>query len=174
MREAPGIGEGHPTGSLLAKKGLGAPLTRPPDLRSLGSTGAPSLPNRTKDVILVLASDPFNAKVYRDLLDQRDYASVIEQNFRCWRAAFLKCAPSVILIDLNYHGHPSLNIAWRLMEDPRFQAIPTIALTDSVDKKGLSETATLIDNCDARIAKPVSVSGFYGAIDSVLEHVHAN
>ena len=160
--------------SLFAKKGMGAPLSRPPELQTLLAPEAPQPETKAGAVILVLASDPLNAKVYRDLLDQRDYSSVIEQNYHCWPKALSLCTPSIILMDLGYHGHPSIDIAWRLMGDPQFRAIPTLALTDRLDRGQLSDTITITDNCDGRITKPVSLSGFFQPIEDILNRARAN
>ncbi len=160
--------------ALLAKKGMGGPLTQPPELQTLLGPKAQPPVTKAGDVILVLASDPYNARLYHDLLDQHDYSSFIEQNYNRWPNALSLCTPSIILMDLSYHCHPSIDIAWRLMGDPKFRAIPTLAITDQRENRPLSDTVTIIDNCDGRITKPVSVSGFFQPIEEILDRSRAN
>lgn len=154
---------------LFAKKGMGAPLSSPPDPRTLVASPDPPPVSRTAEVILVLASDPFNAKMYADLLDQRGYSAVIEQEYRSWPTALSRCAPALILLDLGYHGHPSIDMAWRLMADRQFRAIPALAIIDQPNSRHPSDTATVIGNCDGHIIKPVSVPGFFEPIDEILD-----
>ena len=75
---------------------------------------------------------------------------------------------------MGYDGHPSIDVAWRLFGDPRFSAIPTIALSDLSYSTPLSDTTTIIDNCDGRIAKPVSLPGFYRPIEKILDRARIN
>ena len=174
MYETSGIEDRGATAALLANKGTGAPLTQPPELQTLIAPKAQPPTTKAGDVILVLASDPFNAKLYRDLLDQHDYSSIIEQNYHRWPNALSVCTPSIVLMDLSYHCHPSIDIAWRLMGDPKFRAIPTLALTDRRENRYLSDTTTIIDNCDGCITKPVSLSGFFQPIEEILDRRRSN
>ena len=174
MFETSDIENHYAAETLLAKKGMGAPLTQPPELRTLIAPEAPSPAPKTDDVILVLASDPFNAKLYRDLLDQHDYSSIIEQNYSRWPNALSLCTPSIILMDLSYHCHPSIDMAWQLIGDPQFRAIPTLVLTDRRESRRLSDTRTIIDYCDGCITKPVSLSGFFRPIEEILNRSRAN
>ena len=160
--------------ALLAIKGMGTPLTQSPEPQTLVVPKTQPPATNASVVILVLASDPYNARLYRDLLDQHDYGSFIEQNYNRWPDALSFCTPGIILMDLSYHCHPSIDIAWRLMGDPKFRAIPTLAITDQWDNRSLSDTRTIIDNCDGRITKPVSVSGFFRPIEEILDRNRAN
>ncbi len=174
MYETSGVEDRGATAALLANKGMGAPQTQPPELQTLIAPKAQHPATEAGDVILVLASDPYNARLYRDLLDQHDFSSFIEQNYNRWPNALSLCTPSIILMDLSYHCHPSIDIAWRLMGDPKFRAIPTLAITDQREHRPLSDTVTIIDNCDGRITKPVSISGFFQPIEKILHRTRAN
>lgn len=166
--EAPDGKDREAAEPLFAKKGMGAPLSSPPDPRALIASPDPPPVSRTSDVILVLASDPFNAKVYADLLDQRGYSAIVEQNYRSWPTALSRCAPALILLDPGYQGHPSIDTAWHLMADPQFRTIPTLAITDQPPSRHPSDTATIIGHCDGHIVKPVSVPDFFRPIDKIL------
>jgi CheY-like chemotaxis protein len=153
---------------------LGAPLTQPPEHQTLVAPKPRPPASKVDDIILVLASDPYNARLYHDLLDQHDYSSFIEQNYNRWPNAVSLCTPSIILMDLSYYSHPSVDIAWRLIGDPKFRSIPTLAITDQRENPQPSDTRTIIDNCDGRITKPVSVSGFLQPIEELLDRSRAN
>ena len=123
---------------------------------------------------MVQASDQYNARLYRDFLDKHNYSSFIEQNYNRWPNALSLCTPSIILMDLNYHYHPSINIVWRLIGDPKFRAIPTLAITDKQENLYLSDTITVIDNCDRRITKPISMSGLIQPTETIFDRSRAD
>ena len=77
-------------------------------------------------------------------------------------------------MDLNYHYHPGIDIVWRLIGDPKFRAIPTLAITDKRENLYLSDTITVIDNCDGRITKPISMSEFIQPIETIMDRSRAD
>lgn len=153
---------------------MGAPLTPPSAWQTLVALKTQPPAPKSGDVILVQASDQYNARLYRDFLDKHNYSSFIEQNYNRWPNALSLCTPNIILMDLNYHYHPSIDIVWRLIGDPKFRAIPTLAVTDKREILYLSDTITVIDNCDGRITKPISMSGFIQATETILDRNRAD
>ena len=89
---------------------MGTPLTPPSAWQTLVALKTQPPTPKSGDVILVQASDQYNARLYRDFLDKHNYSSFIEQNYNRWPNALSLCTPSIILMDLNYHYHPSIDI----------------------------------------------------------------
>ena len=161
------------TGTTLAEKGTAAPLTKPP---AWACETQPSLEDEQQSAagavdILVLAVDRLNAKVYGDLLEARGHRAMVAQNYRGWVGALDESPPHLVLIDLCASDHPSNDIMLTITNEPRFGSIPMIAITEEFTFGALGasgDIATVVARCAGRIAKPISVAGFYAPIDACL------
>jgi CheY-like chemotaxis protein len=148
----------------LAGKGSGAPL---------GFAAADHVPAQHDAAgppasILVLALDPFNARLYHDLLEVRGYDVHVTESVEGWVTALDSCAPDLILIELCAPDHPSASLARDLARDPRFSATPIVAVTDALvpDSRRIPATANI--SCEGHIVKPISFRDFYEPIDALL------
>lgn len=155
----------HATGKLpLARKGEGAPLRSAAAVPAPGQRGGGDRPWR----ILVLALDPFNAKVYHDMLEVRGYEVHATERIEDWAPALESGTPDLILIELSAPDHPSAGFARDIARDPRFNATPIVAVTDGMvpDNQRIPATANI--SCEGHIAKPICFQDFYRPIESLL------
>lgn len=113
--------------------------------------------------ILVLSSDELSAKLYADLLEARGYDVEAVESVGGWADALVRSRPALVLIDLDSPPHPSVEAARTIRRDPRFRAIPMIAVTDRTERT--SEVASVAEGCDDRIAKPITLPDFYVPIE---------
>jgi chromosome partitioning protein len=154
----------------LASKGQGAPIRSAAAVRAAGRRGGAGRSSR----ILVLALDPFNARVYHDMLEVRGYAVQTTERIEGWAAALESGTPDLILIELNAPDHPSAGFARDIARDPRFSATPIVAVTDGTvpDSQRIPATASI--SCEGHIAKPICFEDFYRPIESLLAPRHGH
>ena len=145
--------------------------------RSRGQGGQKEAPKWTgsKDetVIVVLALDAYNARVYHDMLEVRGYSAVTALTVDSWLSVLGECDPDLILVDLCSSDHPSIDIARAIMRDPRYRSVPVITVTDAHKSGDLNDPSRVIVDCDGRIFKPITVDGFYRPIETVLKRAAA-
>lgn len=103
--------------------------------------------------ILVVDDNTTNVRLMRVVLDTQGY-EVYEALDADQAIAMLdRILPDLILMDITMPGMDGLTLTRQLKADPRFKAIPVIAVS-SLAMKGDDEKA-LAAGCDAYITKPI-------------------
>lgn len=103
--------------------------------------------------ILVVDDNTTNVRLMRVVLDTQGY-EVYEALDADQAIAMLdRIVPDLILMDITMPGMDGLTLTRQLKADPRFKAIPVIAVS-SLAMKGDDEKA-LAAGCDAYITKPI-------------------
>lgn len=147
----------------LARKGHGKPL-----LAAAAEGASAKRGDGHPARILVLALDPFNAKVYHDMLEVRGYRVQATTRVEDWAAALDGATPDLILIELCAPNHPSASLARDIARDPRFSATPIVAVTDGLASGNQGIPAIANISCEGHIAKPICFEDFFRPIESLL------
>jgi two-component system, cell cycle response regulator DivK len=76
--------------------------------------------------------------------------------------------PDMVLMDMQLPGTDGLELVAALRAEPRFRAVPIVALTAHA-LRGDRERF-LAGGCDGYIAKPIDVNAFAGQVEALLRH----
>ena len=121
---------------------------------------------RARRQALVVEDNPFNMKLFCDLLDTRgcEVFRAITANEALKLAH--ECNPDLILMDIRLPDGSGLDVTRQLKQDDRTKGIPIIALTASA--LAGDRTAAYECGCDAFLEKPIVVDQFLSTIDGFL------
>ena len=117
--------------------------------------------------ILIVEDNKLDVRLLRDILETRGYETW--QTGDGLEAINLAVAnlPDLILMDIQLPVVSGLEVTRRLRDDDRFKRIPIIAVTAFA--MGWHEREALDSGCDAYISKPISILGFLGTVESLLQ-----
>jgi CheY-like chemotaxis protein len=103
--------------------------------------------------ILVVDDNATNVRLMRVVLETQKYE--VHEAFDADQAIDIlaRMVPDLILMDITMPGMDGLTLTRQLKADPRFQAIPVVAVS-SLAMKGDDEKA-LAAGCDGYITKPI-------------------
>jgi CheY-like chemotaxis protein len=118
--------------------------------------------------ILVVDDNATNMRLMRVVLETQQYE--VYEAFDADQAINLldRIVPDLILMDITMPGMDGLTLTRQLKADPRFKAIPVVAVS-SLAMKG-DDAKALAAGCDAYITKPIDTRRLPG---QVLEWIGA-
>lgn len=116
--------------------------------------------------ILVVDDNPINLKLAADLLTFEGHSVITAVDARDALAVLDSRMPDLILMDLAMPGMDGLTLTRHLKAQPRFQAIPVVALTASAMKG--DDLRVREAGCDGYITKPIDTRTFGRKISAFL------
>jgi two-component system, cell cycle response regulator DivK len=118
---------------------------------------------------LVVEDNPFNMRLFSDLLDGLGCEVFQASTARDAVKAAHECRPDLILMDIRLPDGSGLDVTRWLKQDDQTKAIPIIALTASA--LAGDRAAAYESGCDAFLEKPIVVDEFLRTIDDFLPRV---
>ncbi len=116
--------------------------------------------------VLLVEDQPLNRELATDLLEIAGFtvcqADSGERAIQVARAE----SPQIILMDISLPGMDGLAATRILRADPRFKAVPIVALTAHAMKG--DEDRALGAGCDGYITKPIETSSFARCVREIL------
>jgi CheY-like chemotaxis protein len=121
------------------------------------------VPART---LLLVEDNPANREMFTFLLEEAGYAVRHAGDATSAMRELELALPDAVLLDMNLPGTDGLAFVSGLRRDPRFDALPVIALTAHA-MRGDRERF-LAGGCDGYLPKPIDTRSF---VDAVAAHV---
>jgi two-component system, cell cycle response regulator DivK len=115
-----------------------------------------------KKKILIVEDNDLNMKLFCDLLEAHDYATVQARDGSSVMEIARREMPDLILMDIQLPEVSGLEVTKWLKQDEQLKPIPVIAVT-AFAMKG-DEERIRDGGCEAYIAKPISVLRFIETI----------
>jgi CheY-like chemotaxis protein len=122
----------------------------------------------TRDVLIV-EDNRQNMELVQFLLEEAGMSVRAAADARQARVELERGVPDLVLMDMQLPGTDGLELVAELRQDPRFRALPIVALTAHA-LRGDRERF-LAGGCDGYIAKPIDVATFTVQVESVLRQV---
>ena len=119
--------------------------------------------------ILIIEDNRQNLELVQFLLEEAGHRVRSAADARGARAELERQVPDLVLMDMQLPGTDGLELVAELRSDPRFRALPIVALTAHA-LRGDRERF-LAGGCDGYIAKPIDVSTFTSQVEAVLRQV---
>ncbi len=116
--------------------------------------------------VLIVEDNELNMKLFRDLLEVHDIATVETSDGNTVLDLAREHKPDLILMDIQLPEVSGLDVTKWLKADEELKGIPVIAVT-AFAMKG-DEQKILEGGCEGYISKPISVSEFMDVIDQFL------
>ena len=117
--------------------------------------------------ILIVDDNPVNLKLAADVLEAGGFAIDRAVDAEQAQLVLTEALPDLILMDIALPGMDGLTLTRKLKADPRFEAIPIIALTASAMKG--DEHKALEAGCISYITKPVDTRKLAQQVQAVLD-----
>jgi PleD family two-component response regulator len=116
--------------------------------------------------ILVVEDDPFISDALEEVLDEFGYTVALASNGRDALEALQSNRPDLILLDLTLPDVDGLDLTRQLRSDPRWNAVPIIALTarDHLNDR----VAGLREGLDDYLTKPFNIAELAARLDANL------
>jgi CheY-like chemotaxis protein len=117
-------------------------------------------------VILAVEDEPVNVALLRAILSRRPYVLVAAETIAAARAWLADHRPDMILLDRHLPDGDGLDLARQLRATAETRSIPILLVTAGVlpaDRAAAEEAG-----CDGFVAKPISMSGLLGEMESLL------
>lgn len=117
--------------------------------------------------ILIVEDNDLNLKLFRDLLATKNHEVVSSSDGLNVIDIVLTEKPELILMDIQLNGVSGIDLIKELKADLETKHIPIIAITAFAmqqEKVNISKSG-----CDLYVSKPVSIDGFFGAIDKFIK-----
>jgi len=122
------------------------------------------MPNET---ILIVDDNPTNLKLARVVLENADYDVHTAVSAADTLQRLDTLLPRLILMDIQLPDMDGLELTRRLKGDPRYAAIPIVALT-AYAMKG-DEAKARAAGCDGYITKPIDVDKLVTSVAAYLK-----
>jgi two-component system cell cycle response regulator DivK len=119
--------------------------------------------------VLIVEDNRQNLELVQFLLEEVGMSVRAAADARQARAELERALPDLVLMDMQLPGIDGLELVAELRSDPRFRALPIVALTAHA-LRGDRERF-LAGGCDGYIAKPIDVSTFTAQVEAVLRQV---
>lgn len=116
--------------------------------------------------ILIVEDNELNMKLFRDLLEAHNYATVETRDGREALDLVRKHKPDLVIMDIQLPEISGLEITKQIKADPTLRSIPIVAVT-AFAMKG-DEDWVIQGGCDGYIAKPISVVPFIQTVKKFL------
>ncbi|OGO37146.1 MAG: hypothetical protein A2147_05980 [Chloroflexi bacterium RBG_16_57_8] len=116
-------------------------------------------------VILIVEDEPSNRKLFRDILESRQYAVIAAVDGRQAVELAVTRKPDLILMDIGLPGANGLDATRILKANSATRAIPILGLTAYAMKE--DEEKAIRAGCDGFVAKPVEIGEL---IEQVARH----
>jgi two-component system, cell cycle response regulator DivK len=116
--------------------------------------------------ILVIVDNPKNLKLVRDVLEYAGYEVVEARTGEEGIEAALRCAPDLVLMDLQLPGIDG-NETLRQLRKGGQRSVPVVAVTAFA--MPADRERVLADGFDGYLEKPISVRAFPGQIRDFLQ-----
>lgn len=119
--------------------------------------------------VLVVDDNATNLKLACDVLEMEGFAVLRATNAEEAVRELERTVPRLILMDIELPGMDGLTLTRQLKTDPRFRAIPIVAMT-AYAMKG-DDAKALAAGCDGYIAKPIDVHQFPRQVAGYLRNI---
>jgi CheY-like chemotaxis protein len=119
--------------------------------------------------VLIVEDNRQNLELVQFLLEEAGMQVRAAADARQARAELERLLPDLVLMDMQLPGTDGLELVAELRGDPRFRALPIVALTAHA-LRGDRERF-LAGGCDGYIAKPIDVGTFTLQVEAVLRQV---
>ncbi|RMF06124.1 MAG: response regulator [Alphaproteobacteria bacterium] len=117
--------------------------------------------------VLVVEDNDLNMKLFCDLLEAHDYATLTTRDGMEVLDIARAHRPDLILMDIQLPQVSGLDVTRWIKEDEELKAIPVVAVT-AFAMKG-DEQRIRDGGCEAYIAKPISVQRFMATVRQFLK-----
>jgi two-component system, cell cycle response regulator DivK len=124
------------------------------------------MPESSQKLVLIVADNDLNMKLFRDLLEANGYRTLHTRNGMDVLKLSREHKPDLILMDIQLPEVSGLEVTRWLKNDPLLAHIPVIAVT-AFAMKG-DEEKILSGGCEAYLAKPISVNEFISTVKRFL------
>lgn len=116
--------------------------------------------------VMIVEDNELNMKLFNDLLEAQDYATIQTNNGREALELARNRHPDLILMDIQLPEISGLDVTKQLKADKELAGIPVIAVT-AFAMKG-DEERIRESGCEAYISKPISVAHFLETVKSYI------
>lgn len=116
--------------------------------------------------VLIVEDNELNLKLFSELLDAHRYETVGVRDGREAVDRAQAFRPDLIVMDIQLPNVGGLELIARLKADPELGGTPIMAVTGFAAKG--DETRIRAAGAEGYISKPVTVSGFLGAVEALL------
>jgi len=120
----------------------------------------------TEHDVLIVEDNRQNLELVQFLLEEAGMRVRAAADAKQARAELERTLPDLVLMDMQLPGTDGLELVAELRQDPRFRALPIVALTAHA-LRGDRERF-LAGGCDGYIAKPIDVATFTLQVEAVL------
>jgi len=127
----------------------------------------PEVAERIPKTVLVVEDNDLNMKLFCDLLEAHDYATLTTRDGMEVLDIARAHRPDLILMDIQLPQVSGLDVTRWIKEDEELKAIPVVAVT-AFAMKG-DEQRIRDGGCEAYIAKPISVQRFMATVRQFLK-----
>lgn len=117
--------------------------------------------------VLVIEDNPANQMLIQFTLAASGFEVAVAGSAQEALESMARRAPQLILMDIQLPGQDGLSLTRQLKADPRFMAIPIVALTARA--MAGDRELTLEAGCAGYIAKPINTRTIAGEIRAYLE-----
>lgn len=118
-----------------------------------------------RKTVLVVEDNELNMKLFRDLLDAFGYDTAeCRDGARAVNLA-REVDPVLIIMDIQLPEVSGLDITRWLKDDPKLKHIPILAVTAFAMRA--DEQRVMDAGCEAYLSKPIQISSFMRAVDSL-------
>jgi two-component system cell cycle response regulator DivK len=117
--------------------------------------------------VLIVEDNELNMKLFNDLLEAQDYATLQTKDGREALKLAREHRPDLVLMDIQLPEVSGLEVTKWIKEDEDLRHISVIAVT-AFAMKGDDEKIRQ-GGCEAYIAKPISVSEFLETVQSFID-----
>ena len=116
--------------------------------------------------VLIIEDNRQNLELAQFLLEEAGHSVRSAGDARSARAELERLVPDLVLMDMQLPGTDGLELVAELRGDPRFRALPIVALTAHA-LRGDRERF-LAGGCDGYIAKPIDVATFALQVEALM------
>ena len=120
----------------------------------------------TKGLILIVEDNERNAKLLRDVLQAKGYATFEAETAELGLEFARENMPALILMDIALPGMDGFEALKEIRKDPNLKQTPTVAVTASAMPMDRRKIA--IAGFDGYITKPISVKEFVEEVRGII------
>ncbi len=116
--------------------------------------------------ILIAEDDPLNMKLFRDLLEVKNFDVICVTDGNKVISQMVKYKPNLVLMDIRLNDVSGLDIIEDIKENPEISDIPVIALTAFAMKN--DKERMLSSGFKYYMPKPISIDNFFEVINKFV------